>query len=268
MSTDIRMRVTWTLVGGLFILRIPLFTGVQIIAPDAMAWATPIYFIGTYFLTALLIWWERDRLSDFHIDKIALSIFILAKPLELLLRKLPGLALPTAGDEYPLLYLSIALGLGMALILAHPHLPRLDVRNWGWMVIGILGGIALAVYFAKVFTIYYPERAQHMYSWREPLSASLQQMFSAGLAEEPFFRGFLWGILRKTGLKDVWIWIVQAGLFWLGHAYAFLYGPFSFWLIVPVGGLVLGLLAWRSRSIAPGMVAHGLANGLSQFIAW
>ena len=91
-------------------------------------------------------------------------------------------------------------------------------------------------------------------------------MFSAGLAEEPFFRGFLWGGLRKTGLREVWIWLVQAGLFWLGHAYAFLYGPFSFWLIVPIAGLVLGLLVWRSRSIAPGMIAHGLANGLSQFI--
>jgi membrane protease YdiL (CAAX protease family) len=89
----------------------------------------------------------------------------------------------------------------------------------------------------------------------------------AGIGKEPFFRGFLWGSLRKTGLKDIWIWLAQAGLFWLGHAYALLYTPFSFWLIVPVGGLVLGLLAWRSRSIAPSMVAHGLANGLSQFMA-
>jgi membrane protease YdiL (CAAX protease family) len=94
-------------------------------------------------------------------------------------------------------------------------------------------------------------------------------MLYAGIAEEPFFRGFLWGSLRKLGLKDVWIWLIQAGLFWLGHTYALVNGaPWSFFFIVPVGGLVLGLLVWRSRSIAVSMAAHGLANGVGQIIGF
>jgi membrane protease YdiL (CAAX protease family) len=255
-NQDLHLRITWLLVGCLFILRIPLFTGLPIIAPDTTAWVEPVYFLGTYFLTALLIWWERDRLADFHIDKLVLIIFIIGKPLETLYFGL---------QDKSHAYLFIALGLSIALIFARPCLPKLTIQNWVWLLIGILGGIALAVYFAKIFGIYYPERTQ-MFSWNGAKYAIIQQMLSSGLAEEPFFRGFLWGCLRKTGLKDLWIWLVQAGLFWLGHAYAFLYAPYSFWLIVPVGGLVLGLLAWRSRSIAPSIIAHGFANGLSQFI--
>jgi hypothetical protein len=67
-----RMRVTWLLVAGLFILRIPIFTFVVMIDPNTYAWVDPLYFVGTYFLTALLIWWERERLADFHVDKLVL----------------------------------------------------------------------------------------------------------------------------------------------------------------------------------------------------
>lgn len=266
---ETHMRVTWLLVAGLFLLRIPLYTGIPIFAPDATVWADPLFEIGTYFLTALLIWWERERLSDFHIDKLVLMLFILGKPLELLLYQMQiPFTYPARSAAY-LLYLPIAIGLGLALLLARPKLPKLSARFWGWMIIGILGGIALGVYFGSVM------KANNVQSGAGGITLELlvflpiQQMLYAGLAEEPFFRGFLWGSLRKTGLKDVWIWLIQAGLFWLGHFYALTNGaPWSFWLIVPVGGLILGLLAWRSRSIATSMLAHGLANGLGQIVGF
>lgn len=137
------------------------------------------------------------------------------------------------------------------------------------MIIGILGGIALGVYFGSVIKANNIQSGAGNVTLELLVFLPIQQMLYAGIAEEPFFRGFLWGSLRKTGLKDVWIWLIQAGLFWLGHFYALTNGaPWSFWLIVPVGGLVLGLLAWRSRSIATSMLAHGLANGLGQIVGF
>jgi membrane protease YdiL (CAAX protease family) len=41
-----------------------------------------------------------------------------------------------------------------------------------------------------------------------------------------------------------------------------------FLLIIPIGGLLLGFLAWRSRSIAVSMLAHGLGNGIGQIVAF
>jgi membrane protease YdiL (CAAX protease family) len=263
-SKDTHMRITWLLVGGLFILRIPIFTFVVMIDPNTYDWVDPLYFVGTYILTALLIWWERERLADFHIDKLVLIIFIIGMPLYVILERLGVFGSPFQSPAY-LLCLPTALGLGIALFRSHPQFPNLNNKLWRWLIIGFVSGIALAAYFGSIL------RPAMGWSRVAPtpemlILMPLQQIFTAALAEEPFFRGFLWGSLRKAGIKDVWCWLIQAGLFWLGHAYALLYVPASFWMIVPVGGLVLGWLAWRSRSIAPGILAHGLANGWSAFV--
>ena len=96
-------------------------------------------------------------------------------------------------------------------------------------------------------------------------SDKVLQWLKQRIAEEPFFRGFLWGALRRAGWEDVWIWAFQAALFWLAHIYWLGRSPVSFW-VVPLGGLVFGILAWRSRSIAVSMVAHGLVNGVMQMV--
>ncbi len=88
----------------------------------------------------------------------------------------------------------------------------------------------------------------------------------AAVSEEPLFRGFLWGYLRKGGWSDGWICLFQAGLFMLGHIYYLNSLPISFWIIVPTGGLVLGWLAWRSRSIATSISAHATLNALGYSI--
>lgn len=264
-NTNPHMRVTWLLIGGLFILRAPLYGGIPLfgVYPD---WLDPVWRIGTYLLTALLIWWEQDRLAEFHIDKLVLIMFILGKPLEFILYQ-PGMPDSfQSNTAVYVLYLPIAIGLVIALWLTRPRLPKLSVKSWGWVGIGGLAGIALAAYFAAVFRIASPGFGKAMPTSTELIFSPLWQMLYAGLGEEPFFRGFLWGGLRKTGLKDVWIWLLQTALFWLSHLATLMYAPISFWLIIPVGGLVFGWLAWRSRSIAPSIVAHGLANGLSQFM--
>lgn len=36
--------------------------------------------------------------------------------------------------------------------------------------------------------------------------------------------------------------------------------PFNFWFVVPITGLLFGLLAWHSRSITAGMMAQAAYN--------
>ena len=262
---DTHMRVTWLLIGGLFILRTPLYGGIPLTGafPD---WLDPVWGIGTYLLTAILIWWERERLSEFHIDKLVLFLFVSGKLVELLLYQ-PGMLYSSiANRAVYMLYLPIAIGLVIALWRTPPRLPKQSVMSWVWIGIGGIAGIALAAYFATIFRIASPEFGKMTPTPTNLIFTPLWQMAFAGLGEEPLFRGFLWGGLRKIGLKEVWIWLLQAALFSLSHLSTLLYMPIAFWLIVPVGGLVLGLIAWQSRSIAPSIVAHSLANGLSQFM--
>jgi membrane protease YdiL (CAAX protease family) len=103
-----------------------------------------------------------------------------------------------------------------------------------------------------------------------PLMAAILltvNLSSAAVDEEPLFRGFLWGWLLKRGWRDGWILLFQAVFFWAGHLYYLGRMPLSLWVIVPVSGVALGLLAWRSRDIAPAMVAHGIIDGLTQALA-
>ena len=75
-----------------------------------------LYQIGTYLLTACLIWWERERLADFHIDTLAVAIIILFKPIQTLILNLWGFNDVLAFPNVPSLsFWLIAAGLFMAL---------------------------------------------------------------------------------------------------------------------------------------------------------
>jgi sodium transport system permease protein len=75
------------------------------------------------------------------------------------------------------------------------------------------------------------------------------------VCEELAFRGFILGGLRRRFRP--WMAIVLSSLlFALHHFNVFQFLP-TFLM-----GVVLGLLAWRSGSVLPGMVFHGLHNGL------
>lgn len=62
----------------LFILRIPVLGFVTFFFDDnTCRFIEYIYDIGTYVFTSLFIWLEREKLADYHIDKIVLVIFTL-----------------------------------------------------------------------------------------------------------------------------------------------------------------------------------------------
>jgi sodium transport system permease protein len=75
------------------------------------------------------------------------------------------------------------------------------------------------------------------------------------VCEEALFRGLIFGGLR--GLGAGWAVVLSSLLFGLAHGSVYRLLPTFF-----LGG-VMGLLRWRSGSLAPSMVFHGLHNGLA-----
>jgi membrane protease YdiL (CAAX protease family) len=235
--------ITFLLIAGLLFLRLPFLAGITYLLKTSPNWLGSAFEISTYLLTAILIWWERDRLLDFHVDGLALTIILFFKPIETIIRAFwgwdkSGLAFP---NPLGLLFWAIAIGV-------------------------LVGAVELAL-------LGYPMSFQVDESCRQlrpelvpilvqAIPGFIYQLGYAAVTEEPLFRGFLWGYLRKVGWKEVWIWLFQAALFCLGHIYYLDRAPISFWIIVPTGALVMGLVAWRSRSIAASMAAHGCGNAL------
>jgi len=81
----------------------------------------------------------------------------------------------------------------------------------------------------------------------------------APIAEEFFFRGFLFGVLRRW--RGPWVAAVLTSiLFGAVHA-----GSAPIEDLIPLGffGFVLCMVRWRTGSIYPGMALHSLNNGLA-----
>lgn len=274
MNTDIHRRRNvdmaprnvplWLIVVVLLILRLVVLTGATIVRSPEATWADPVFQIGTYVLTLVFLWLERARLSDFHMDGLVLWLIVLFKPVQTLILTTWDMANPMAFPQWPSLIVWVA---AAALIVAFAFTDRNRLRvarsSVGWFGWGLGAGAITAVVLA------YPMSLQltgaevpatlGLYSLLSPMSL-LYQIGYAAVSEEPLFRGILWGMLRRVGWRDMWIWAFQAALFVLAHAYYFGVYTFSLWIIVPVGALVLGGLAWRSRTIASTIAAHAMMN--------
>jgi len=86
--------------------------------------------------------------------------------------------------------------------------------------------------------------------------------------EEVIFRGVLWEYLCGLGVKERNVFFIQAFLFWIAHNRFILVGHsyFYFWVTTPLISLLLGLIAWRSKSLTPSTTTHFLLNSTIGFI--
>lgn len=263
-SSSAERYLFWILLAGLLFLRFPwLILGKFLVPGDSVV--IVVYELGTCLLTCLLIFLERERLEEYHIDGLAL-VLLLGAPIAVLIGIMAGgYGLP--GQEIKAVFAVILL---VALLIRRPVLPwRGAGRTAGCIGAAVLAGAALAAVSGFLLTFQLremvdvsalPSAGQVLYAGRLSYGV-LYQIDYAAAAEEPLFRGFLWGRLRKCGWKDHWIWLFQALLFAVGHAYYVGSSNISAFLAVPLGALALGLIAWKTRSVGASMIAHGITNG-------
>lgn len=254
--------VAWLVMAGLLILRIPFLGGLVLFGVKA-AWVDSVFEIGTYLLIIFLIWWERNRLAGFHIDALAVIIIIVFKPLSTLILKYWGAESPlTFPGSLSLVIFGGAFCLAAIGWSQRSKLSPFSFRGMRWLLIGIGAGLVTTFLtgFPFSFTIQNQVLNYWRDTWREVPLSFIYQIGYAGVIEEPVFRGFLWGYLLKLGWSDQRIWIFQAFLFTLAHIYYVNIYPILFFVVIPTGALVLGYVAWKSRSIATSMVTHGAMN--------
>lgn len=86
---------------------------------------------------------------------------------------------------------------------------------------------------------------------------------TAGFCEELIFRGYFGQQFRAWTGSRLFAVVLQGAVFGLAHGY---YGKAVF--VVMVQGWLLGLFACWRKSLRPGMLAHGLQDGIGGFIAF
>lgn len=233
--------ISMLLFGGLLFLRFPFLTTLGTVLPDGSQFRLPTYVvfvIGTCLLTAILIWWERERLQDFWID-IASAITFLCQTF-----------------CFP-----IGIGLFATMRRSRTKFPAPPTGVWRWALIGAILALLSNILTTHLGIEPSQPRGTGTASFVFLVPALLIQMTNAAVFEEPLFRGFLWGYLRRWRWPNGLIWLFQAALFTLGHVYYLKKEAFLPWLIrMMLPSLVIGLVAWRARSIFASMVTHGMVN--------
>lgn len=246
-------------------VRFGLAVALATLVPAALAPASRVFFVVTFGLTAVLVWLERRRLPDFNLDGLGLLLFLVSPAFGLLAWK-TGVPGAEAGPQVSLINLGMAGMLLIALLVSRARVPRLAPKVFRWVVMGILAGIGLSLLQASIAWIMGLLKVSAL----SPLTIVARlsdELASAVVSEEPVFRGFLWGYLRKAGLSDIQTLLVQAALFWVAHFFQAGRGfSAGFFILIPVGSLVFGLLAWRARSVTASMAAHSVVNAM--FGSW
>lgn len=164
--------------------------------------------------------------------------------------------------------ISISILLFLTLLLARPKLYKKSIKEvLFWLLISVIAGLCAGVLIGTVLNI-------QKNIGRSPGHPSIYyfvvpfiiQLNRASVIEEPLFRGFLWGFLKKASWKDSQICLFQAALFMFGHIRYLGENNYSFFVIVPISALIFGLLVWRSKSISTSMITHGLINSVSNMV--
>lgn len=131
----------WILVGGLLFLRFPWIILGKALAPAYGAGIVVVFEVGTYLLTALLVFLERKRLAEYHIDSLALVLLLGAPVVILIGSKTGGYALP--GQGIKALFASVLL---IALLIWRPVLPKRGAAQTAiYLGAAVLIGGALAI---------------------------------------------------------------------------------------------------------------------------
>ncbi len=139
------------------------------------------------------------------------------------------------------------------------------------VVIGGLSYYVLAAVYAQLVHLHgtdkLPSELGVSKSTAALVAAAVFVCVIAPIAEEFFFRGFLFGALRRMQItiagRDIGTWVaavVTGILFGLAHT-----GSASPQYLIPLGflGFVLCLMRWRTRSLYPCMALHSINNSIA-----
>lgn len=178
-------------------------------------------------------------------------------------------------------YLAFGAGIAVALRRLRAPLAFLGLRGPRWLDLGLvllllvpwyLGIVAVSILSAYVFNGGHviPGNSRLLFVQRPNgtallLLALIVTAVAAPICEETFFRGMLFGLLRRRMPVSGAV-LISATAFGLAHA-----SPAISWALLPTFvymGIVLGALYARTRVLTQTIMLHGLNNAIVTIIAF
>ena len=235
----------------LLFLRIPvLFMGVfGIISEDI---ALVMFLIFTYLFTAMFIEKYSGQLTDYFITPTSIIIFLLA----------PFFGILTMNDD-PTAYIRAIIAIGLGYLLYKKNyfksakINKLEYNPLNILLLMIFIGTFIQI--EKFFGLS-DIRLQELGPKRFAYEFMFQISFAVA-SEEPLFRGMIMGEMLKRKIHPALIILTQGGIFWFSHIY-YINTGLNFWIIHPILAIMLGVIAYKTKSITNSMAFHGVCNTL------
>lgn len=246
----------------LFALRYPLlFLGEKEVVPTEFAYV--IYLCATYLFSGIFIYINRSELEKYNITNISVLIFLFA----------PIMAIIMGNDYDPTLWIRfiISVVLGLLMFSKRNCILKGDKKSVRTIIINITFTIVLCIVIPILIHIIRGSPKIDLTALSpEAVRFNIKEMWffqlsSASISEEPLFRGFFWGYMKKRGIKDIWVCLMQVMLFWFGHIY-YIDTGINFWIVHPLAALLLGMLVWKTKSITYTMIFHSCINTFSDYL--
>jgi hypothetical protein len=221
------------------------------------AWLGLIGELVMYTGIAILIFLERDRLQDYFLDHKSLGLIVIF-----------GMMLRTPISKFSwgtwaLNFICWVPAIIVVIALMKRENTETEKNSVSWLSFMVWAAIGFSVAF---LLNYFPSliingKLEIKNNIVVILYTFVHEMTHASLYEEPLFRGFLPIYLIKHGWSEKYAWIFQGVLFWLAHIY-YLPDFYTFWIAVPIITIILSFLAWKNKSILPGIAAHAAYNAV------
>jgi membrane protease YdiL (CAAX protease family) len=211
-----------------------------------------IFIFSTYSLLLLLIWRRKDHLEAYKLDRLSLLAFILFGSILHLPARIPG-------EIFYQAFIGLC-SVGMLLFFLK-YKRNIPSTNSHWFLSAVL--ITLPVLLIVIFIVSLEPLEKVTYpSLTAEIISKLFFNFSYVTPYEEFlFRGFLTTYLVRSGWSEKKALWGQGIVFWLGHLK--LGAPLTFFIAVPIITLLFSFLAYKSRQLFPGIIAHTIINVFS-----
>ena len=217
-----------------------------------------LFLCGTYLCTGLFLCINRKSLYVYNLTASSLVLFFLA----------PIAALSANGTD-PTAWFRFILAMVFAIFLVWKkgiQLLALPLKETILHTcITIIASIALAIIIWAVEGFVRKDSLMNPVTLNSIARNFCFQFSFAAISEEPLFRGFLWGYLRKRISNEWIISILIAFIFWMGHLY-YIERGIVFWLIHPVMALFLSVTVKWSKSVSQSMLLHTSVNAIHDIL--
>lgn len=266
--------INWLLIGAVVVGRLGLSVLYKLNLAFDAPWDSRLMTF-TLITVSLFILLNENTLQNYNFSRLSVWFISVSKLFTLVTVFLSNPNKELAEIFEPIELLGIAAVIGM-IISVRKWLfakPLATAKEWKWLGFGVIGALIVLMVSAYPQAIqirgYVPNFVRpSLTNFLFALIALPFQIGYAGVFEEPVFRGMLWGQFKKSGWSVWVVWLSQTFLFTLAHIHYLPHQPYAFWVTAPLGGLVLGALAWGSGSLAGPLLAHGLINALMSFAAY